>query len=402
MGTAASILGLTGTKRRPGLEKALLDTAATPRTLLEQACEAFEAGRDSDGRHIASAVLERTRGREDTNLERAFAAALARRGHLKKTGVLYERDSSNWQLSLFDCAMKNLSILEVFTAGVASSIVRQIDDLDEEITLVDIGIGGGGQEAAFFAALSRAQRDEGRAAALRRIRVVGTDLTEGSLLVACGEVTNRAKELFHGQIDVKMEPRVGPVEDVKPCEWADIRKHSAKIILLCSLVLHHTAPSTRDRLVASLARDLRPDAVVLGEPHLDHATHVLPERFRSSYRHFALVWGLLAGLASEAERHVVALFFQREIEDAFALGEESRTEREELLPVWCARLAAAHLRLVDSAAREEIVAAARASTQSVIAPGLSIASHDSGWIGIDFRNDTILGIMVAHPSKSCC
>jgi hypothetical protein len=339
------------------------------------------AGRHHGARRLLAHLVDELLGSHADDLPYyIFASALSRRLDSDKAAEinLYLRRYQDPQISLFNLLAKHLPTVAL-AGPIANALLARFIGGQDEVTLLDIGIGSGRQETALLYALAAAGRLP------RRLNVVavepdGDSLEEAraSLRAAAGAVGVELR--FHAVRKV--------VEELDEGDWARFAAFDAPLVVHAAFAAHHVrctdASTARDDLFRRL-RELDPDAVVLAEPSSNHHTACLRTRFDNAWRHFGLTFRLIDGLdVGDTESAAMKMFFAREIDDILANAEEARCERHEPVEAWVERLRRAGFTpYADLAFAREL------------RPGhVRIAPRD-GYVGLDYADETLVAVICA-------
>jgi hypothetical protein len=203
-------------------------------------------------------------------------------------------------------------------------------------TVLDIGIGNGGQVKRLLDAL--AAKNGG----LESVRVIGLDPVENNLA--------EARACLQGAGDsypfkVEFRPVCGLVEKLSDEEFQSIRDGCGENLLINSaFTFHHTGHPLNDsrartELLRKLA-SLKPRLLTLVEPSSNHDTEELVRRVHHSWEHFGNVFALVdeASIDKSHKYIIKGKFFAREIRDIFGVSDHFRCERHELYDSWLLRL----------------------------------------------------------------
>lgn len=309
-----------------------------------------------------------------------FAAALSRRLASEKTAEinLYLRQFQDTQISLFNLLAQKLPTVAM-TMPLANQLLARFVGDNDEVTLLDIGIGSGRQEVAMLRLLA----DEGRLPG--RLNVIAVEPDAGSLIEAQVALFEITAELG---VELDFVPVHTVVEEMADEEWTRIAAYGAPLVVNASFAAHHMrcveGESMRDDVFRRI-RELDPDAVVLSEPSSNHHAASLLERFENAWHHFGLTFRLIDDLdVTPREAAAMKMFFAREIEDIVANAEETRCERHEPVEVWVERLRRAGF---APYADFEFARALRDERVRVV-------PHD-GYIGLDYGDDTLVAVICA-------
>ncbi|WP_424533750.1 GRAS family protein [Sphaerisporangium viridialbum] len=351
--------------------------------MLCRAVEEMDAGRADAARRW----LDKLRGLIDPErmgddfLYLLYHDALARRlgtCHDQRDN-LYLRRFERPQIELFDLMAEHLPVLTLAGRIGGALLADQLAGRDTA-TLLSVGIGSGGQEAAVLTALAK------RGQAPGRLTVIGVDPAVGSLHQA-----ERAIRDTGVTLDFHRVPRFA--ERMTDEDWDLVRRAPRPLVMNAAFALHHlrdTASGADERNTFLLKlRDAEPDVVVLCEPDSDHHRVALPERFHNSWRHFHAVFRLIDVLdVSAADRNAMKLFFRREVVDIVGTADdEDRYERHEPAETWLARLREAGFRPMPAPAE---------SVSEPMPP--AFVRHDPDSVRIGFDGESILAVIHAVPA----
>jgi hypothetical protein len=203
-------------------------------------------------------------------------------------------------------------------------------------TILDIGIGNGGQVKRLLDALV-----EG-GAKTQSVQIIGLDPLEKNL-----EESRATLEAAGKQYPFKLtfEPMCTLVEQLSDGDFQSIRgKAKGNLVINSAFAFHHTGhPLNEDRLRTDLLRrlaSLEPRVLTLVEPNSNHDTEELAKRVHHSWEHFGNVFALVdeSGIDVSHKYLIKGKFFAREIRDIFGVSDHFRCERHELYESWLLRL----------------------------------------------------------------
>jgi hypothetical protein len=310
-----------------------------------------------------------------------FASALSKRLASDKSAEinLYLRQFEKTQISLFNLLAQHLPTVAL-AGPLANEVLAGFVGGQDEVTLLDVGIGSGRQEVALLYLLANQHRLP------RKLNVIAIEPDAGSLLEAGASLADAAGTLG---VELEFVPVHKVVEELDDEDWLMFGSFGAPLVVLGAFAVHHVRSgagrNARDELFRRL-RALDPDAVVLCEPSSNHDSPSLLERFEASWHHFGLTFRLIDGLQVEdREKAAMKMFFAREIEDILANADETRCERHEPVDAWVRRFREAGFvpctdwALVGFGSPEGPV---------------RIAPRD-GYLGLDYRDETLVAILCA-------
>ena len=310
-----------------------------------------------------------------------FASALSKRLESDKAAEinLYLRQFEKTQISLFNLLAQHLPTVAL-AGPLANEVLAGYVGGQDEITLLDIGIGSGRQEVALLNLLAGQHRLP------RKLNLVAIEPDAGSLLEAGAALAEAAQTLG---MELDFHPVHKVVEELDEEDWTFFGSFGAPLVVLGSFAVHHIRPqpggvSARDALFRRL-RALEPDAVVLCEPSSNHDSPSLRERFAASWHHFGLTFRIIDGLEiGDAEKSAMKMFFAREIEDILANADESRCERHEPVDTWVRRFRDAGFTPCADWGLFELPDAG----------AVRVVPRD-GYLGMDYGDETLVAILCA-------
>jgi len=254
-----------------------------------------------------------------------------------------------------------------------------------EVTLIDFGIGRGGQIRALL-------RNPVVRRGVGQLHVVGIEpdsdeaTDQGALEMARRQVLDAAAE---ADVKVRFSAVAKRGEEL---EVGDFPELGGTILANAAFAVHHvTAEGSggRDRVgVLALLRELGATTVVMTEPESDHVDDRLEARLLNAYRHYRTVAASLEAMLDRADAQLVfAEFFAPEVRNVVGHEGAGRTERHEQSATWAKHLEAAGWtveaprRLVPDAAAPE---------------GFSLHESDHAF-RLVFDATPLLGVLRAHP-----
>lgn len=309
-----------------------------------------------------------------------FASALSKRLESDKAAEinLYLRQFETTQISLFNLLAQHLPTVAL-AGPLANEVLAEYVGGQDEVTLLDVGIGSGRQEVALLYLLATQRRLP------RKLNVIAIEPDAGSLLEA-GAALAEAAETLGMELDFHPVHKV--VEELDEEDWRAFGSFGAPLVVLGAFAVHHvrSAPGARAReALFHRLRALEPDAVVLCEPSSNHDSPSLLERFEAAWNHFGLTFRIIDGLeVADRDKAAMKMFFAREIEDILANAEETRCERHEPVDAWVRRF-------------REAGFTPCADWGMVGAPAggpVRVAARD-GYLGLDYGDETLVAILCA-------
>lgn len=341
------------------------------------------AGRDDNARTLLSGLVDGLdAGAHGDDLQYyIFASALSKRLESDTSAEinLYLRQFEKTQISLFNLLAQHLPTVAL-AGPLANEVLGGYIGGQDEVTLLDVGIGSGRQEVALLYRLAAEHRLP------RKLNVIAIEPDAGSLLEAGSALAEAADTLG---MELDFHPLHKVVEELDDEDWAMFASFGAPLVVLGAFAVHHvrSAPGqrARDELFHRL-RALDPDAVVLCEPSSNHDSDSLLERFEASWNHFGLTFRIIDGLdVADREKAAMKMFFAREIEDILANAEETRCERHEPVEAWVRRFRDAGF---TPCAEWGILMGEQPDGPVRIAPR-------DGYLGLDYGDETLVAILCA-------
>jgi hypothetical protein len=341
------------------------------------------AGHTDTARMLLSDLVERQlnarAGSEDLQYY-IFASALAKRLAADTSAEinLYLRQFETTQISLFNLLAQHLPTVQL-AGPLANEVLAGFVGGQDEVTLLDVGIGSGRQEVGLLYLLATQRRLP------RKLNIIAIEPDAGSLLEASESLAEAAMTLG---VELEFHPVHKVVEELDDIDWRFFASFGSPMVVLGAFAVHHVRSQARDNARDALFRRLRalaPDAVVLCEPSSNHDSPSLRERFQAAWHHFGLTFRIIDGLEiGDAEKSAMKMFFAREIEDILANAEETRCERHEPVDVWVNRL-----RNAGFAPCTDFGMIGAPSSGPV-----RVAARD-GYLGLDYGDETLVAIVCA-------
>lgn len=255
----------------------------------------------------------------------------------------------------------------------------------EEVTLIDVGIGRGGQTRALL-------RNPVARQCIGHLHVIGVEpdsdaeSSRGALEFARTQVLDAAAEVG---MSVDFHAVAKRAEQLQPEDFPAMK---GRVLANAAFALHHVVPSTAGELdrvaVLELLRRLGAQVLVLTEPDSDHVEDRLPVRLLAAYRHYRSVAASLDAILPSADAQLVwTEFFAPEVRNVLGHDGPRRTERHEPSATWAAHLQRAGW-IVDTP--HELVP--RAGTPA------GFALHESSRaFRLLFRSVPLLSVLRAEP-----
>jgi hypothetical protein len=262
------------------------------------------------------------------------------RGTTDGGGNLYlEARPPGAQLRAFELLRLRTPLIP-FAYAAANRALVDVLERPGKVTIVDLGIGRGGQLCALI-------RHPAARRLITALHVVGIEPDSmagtgaGALEIAHQGIVEAAQSVglpatFH---PISKRAELLEREDL---ERAGLR---GRVLVNAAFSLHHVAPNGQglDRTgVLGLLSRIGAEAVVLVEPDSNHDVDDLAVRFLYAYRHYRSVAHSLRQQLPEADAALVwSQFFAPEVRNVIGFDGRLRTERHEESARWREHLAAA-------------------------------------------------------------
>jgi len=351
-----------------------------PSPILQKALQQIQANQLEAARMTLSPLIGKASHLQPQSdlLSHMFATSLAKRlTHEAFEGInLYIKQYEHSQIDLFNLVAKHLP-----TVGqpgiVANSYLAHFIEGQEEVSLLEIGIGTGRQVLALLELL------EYRKALPRTLTIYAiepmADVLETAKVTISQVCCRMGVELVFHAI-----PRF--VEQLSAEEWKSLIAYRGSLCVNAAFALHHIH-GDRDQTLRNI-RELNPSVIVLSEPNSDHHEPDLAKRFENAWAHFGAVFAFIDQLQLSPEETIsLKLFFFREIEDMIGNDEETRYERHERVETWVKRLQTAGFRTHTS---PEVL-------QNVTAHPLMKTTLYDQYVGFDYQQETLVAVICAVP-----
>lgn len=319
------------------LERERLERLAT-------AVRAIDHGREREAAFEAEALVRAMPDEDDAHgavAIRTFAEALLDRIHRRGGGgnLYLGARPPGAQLRAFELLRLRTPLIPFGYAAANRALLDAMSGAGD-VTLLDVGIGRGGQVRALLKN-PRARRW------IRSLHVIGVEPDSspdvgGALQTANANVLSAARE---AGIEATFAGIGKLAEELTP---EDIAAAGPRGLLLanCSLSLHHVglrehgAPRDRSDVLGTI-REAGFQSIVLLEPDTNHDEDDLPLRFLYAYRHYGTLARSLYATMSPSDAFLVwSEFFAEEIRNVIAHDGARRVERHEEAERWIERLAA--------------------------------------------------------------
>ncbi len=383
-------------RHTPGFADFFLNIGETERQRLGRLWGALRALINDQGDEAAietEALIRSMPDEEDGHgavVVRTFAEALRARVY-KLTGsggnLYLDARPPGAQMRAFELLRLRTPLIPFAYAAANRALLDAIPE-PCEVTLLDVGIGRGGQIRALL-------KNPSARRLFKSLHVIGvepdsSDAVGGALEFAEGNVMRTAAEVG---IPVTFCGIPKLADDLLP---DDIEQAEPRGIMLANscLTLHHIglsdhgARANRDE-VLKILRDTGFSKLVLVEPDCNHDTGDLSLRFLHAYRHYGTLARGLYSMLSRADASLVfSEFFAQEVRNIISHEGALRVERHEETGRWIERLAQAGW-TVDTP-RELVAPSAAPAGFTVVGDGQACR--------LTFRGVSLAGVLRARAS----
>jgi hypothetical protein len=308
---------------------------------LWRACVHLDAGETEAASSVATSLVRAMPDESDAHgavVVRTFAETILGRCRSVSSsgGNLYlGARPPGAQLRAFELLRLRTPLIPFAYAAANKALVHELP-LDSEVTLIDVGIGRGGQIRALL-------RNPVARRHISRLHVIGVEpdsdaqSDHGALELAARQILETAAEVGLAVTFTAVAKRAEllTLDDFPPMR--------GRIIANAAFAVHHVVPTKPGELdreaVLRLLHELGAETVVLTEPDSDHVEDRLPLRLLHAYRHYRSVAACLdATLAGTDAQLVWGEFFAPEVRNVIGHDGNGRTERHELSATWADRL----------------------------------------------------------------
>jgi hypothetical protein len=311
---------------------------------LGKAAAAIAFGEQRLARQLVAAVEAQARldGAPRERIAALFARALRARldGDLSGTGNLYDLGAGPAEmLAAFRALVADTPIVRFGHLGANEAILRAAAGLSA-VTLIDVGVGHGTQWIDLFDELAA------RPGGPPQVTLVGIEVPapgEDPVAQFAALETNLGAHAAARGVPFRFRGIAARVEDVIDFGVAA----EEAVIVNAAFAIHHVPDGdavvdrarSRDAVLARLCA-LRPRALVLAEPNVEHNALGFADRVVESMHHYGLVFEILGelGVATDPRRIIEQSFFGREIVNIVGGEGPARQERHERLTSWQRRL----------------------------------------------------------------
>ncbi|GAB3911214.1 hypothetical protein GCM10028803_52070 [Larkinella knui] len=306
------------------------------------------------------------------------------RDHLQPQAVshehLYLQQYEIPQIVLFDLLINQLPFVVMSHAITNRAMVNELK-LAEKAVVLDVGIGRGIQIARLMDELSATRTR------LKHLTVIGVEPFAEAIGFAETLIRQAAEK---APFAVEFVPIISLVEDLAPEAFMRaLPGHFDTLLINSSLTIHHLPTALQRQSFFHLMRSLRPNALLLTEPHSDHFEPDWRRRTLNAYAHYRAVFGVIDGLAIDTTaKNGLKMFFGREIDDVVGHSDDNRFERHQEAQHWVRYLQESGFSLRPSF---EI------PTTQPPSP-ITVRTHPDGYLALEHEGITVLSIFRAVSS----
>jgi hypothetical protein len=298
----------------------------------------------------------------------------------------YERSHIDLFNLLADC-FPPIACTSVAANSVAAELIAAaVMDGRQEITLLDLGIGGGRQVRGLIRTLAE------RGALPSRLTIIGVDPMEQSL-----EQVGKGLSDFAGELRLPFEfvPVKAAAEDLTPGDWIGFRRFHGELFATATFSLHHVgrddAGSSRKDGVLRNLKLITPSAFVLTEANGDFETDDLVARFVEAWDFYGACFDILDRMTLPPDLRAAAkLFFGRELEDILGSHSAHRCERFDTVARWRERLREAGF------SPHPLLGNAPSRRITIEPDDLMTTTFQTGWMGFAHEGYTVAAVMCAR------
>lgn len=239
------------------------------------------------------------------------------------------------QLRAFELLRLRTPLIPFAYAAANKALMASIEP-GSEVTLIDVGIGRGGQLRALL-------RNPNARELFSSLHVVGIE-PDSETAAGAGALELAREQVEQTAVEVGIEVQFTAISKRgEELTAADLPELRGEIIANAAFALHHInhrGSGGLDRAgVLELLRDLGAQTLVLVEPDTNHFTDDLAARFLFAYRHYRTVSMSLRSMLAPADAFLVwSEFFAPEVRNVVGYDGDQRTERHEEAKVWADRM----------------------------------------------------------------
>lgn len=230
------------------------------------------------------------------------------------------------QIVLFDLLINQLPFV-VMSHGITNRAMVNALKTAEKAVVMDVGIGRGIQIARLIDELAATQTG------LKHLTIVGVEPFAEAIAFAETLIQEAAEK---ASFTVEFVPIVSLVEDLAAEAFTHaLPNQYDKLLINSSLTIHHLPTILQRQAFFRLMRSLKPDLLLLTEPHSDHMEPDWRQRTLNAYDHYRAAFGVIDGLHIDTTaKNGLKMFFGREIDDVVGNPDDRRFEKHQKAEQW--------------------------------------------------------------------
>lgn len=289
------------------------------------------------------------------------------------SGNIYDNTTDTPQIELFNILIEKFPFVK-YSQQLVNDGIMSILRQSEIATILDIGIGQGTQ---ILSILSKLQQDS----CLRRLIIIGVEPFPEALSICTRRIEEASAQ---SNIDIQFYPIEAFIEKL---DFEFVRNLcEGNLIVNASLALHHIQTDSQRVKVLQSVKNLKPVALYLIEPNVNHMDPDLSRRVRNSFHHFHALFQVIDRLEiKDQDKNSLKLFFGREIEDILGKQETARFERHDLATCWIS-----HLEHCGFKNKSEMLHTPVRSSY-----GVEMNCTKEGFFGFTYDTETVLAVIYA-------
>lgn len=243
---------------------------------------------------------------------------------------LYLQDFTIPQIDLYNLISEHLPTVAMTTKIAIESLINLIEEDQEDLSLIDLGMGTGQQMLKVLDAL------KSRRPSLKQVFLVGIEPDERSLKMAQAQLINL-------ELPFELELRIyhSLLENLSKKDFESMYQFIKNPIIWSSFTMHHVMTNRAEEF-EKINDELKPSYLILLEPNVDHFTSNYSQRIKNCQAHFKKTFDLIEKLhLKDIEKENLKKFFTREIIDISSADEKARVEKHQTVKEWLGYLDAA-------------------------------------------------------------
>ena len=279
------------------------------------------------------------------------------------------------QIELFNILIKEFPFVK-YGHEITNTIIAKYLTDKEEALIVDIGIGQGVQIRHLIEKLKTLPK-------LKKVTVLGIEPFEKALEIAEKSIMEQTDE----KLSINFIGWNAFIENLTYDEiHQKIKDIPGPLMINISLTLHHIQTLEKRHEVIGILRKLKPTALLLTEPNVDHYEPDFYRRFHNCYQHFYNVFQVVDNLdISNDQKNGLKLFFGREIEDIIGSNNNERFEKHEPAFRWVEKLRNKGFTIIENVPLE-----------IDYGRDINVTYYNEGYIGFTHKSETVIAIICAQ------